>query len=76
MAPDQDLRQQIQMNAGALKAVAHIFPSARMGHQQVTLVAQKIHANRKNAIGEVFWQDFADEDFMTGLIENASTVDS
>ncbi|KAG9241621.1 hypothetical protein BJ878DRAFT_545062 [Calycina marina] len=76
MAPDQDLRQQIQMNAGALKAVAHIFPSARMGHQQATLVAQKIHANRKNAIGEFFWRDFADEDFMTGLMENASTADS
>ncbi|KAG9228510.1 hypothetical protein BJ875DRAFT_526514 [Amylocarpus encephaloides] len=68
IGPDQDLQQQIQLSAGALKAVAHVYPSARMGYQQVSLVAQKIYANRKEeAIGQIFWQDFADEDFMTDL---------
>ena len=76
MASDQDLRQQIQLNAGALKAIASICPSAGMGFRQVTTVAQKIYANRKNAVGEIFWRDFADEDFMIGLMGNTATIDS
>lgn len=74
MAPDQDLRQQIRMNAGVLRAVAPVWPSARMGFRQVTKVAQKIHANRKDAVGEVFWRDFIDEDFMSGLIGNTASI--
>lgn len=75
MASDQDLRQQIRMNAGALRAVAHIFPSSGIGFRQVTTVAQKIYTNRKNAVGDVFWRDFIDEDFMACLIENTATID-
>jgi hypothetical protein len=72
MSPDQDLRQQIRMNAGALKAVAPFWPSAEIGLRQVTNVAQKIFANRKDAVGEVFWHDFIENDFMSGMIENPS----
>jgi len=64
MAPDEDLKQQIKMNAGALRAVTHIWPSAGMGFQQVTKVAQKIYTNRKDAVCQVFWQDFVEEDFV------------
>jgi hypothetical protein len=76
IASDQDLRQQIRMNAGALRALAPVFPSAVMGFRQVTTVARKIYANRKDAVGEVFWRDFIGEDFMTSLIENTATIDS
>lgn len=72
MSPDQDLRQQIRMNAGALKAVAPFWPSAEIGLRQVTNVAQKIFANRKDAVGEVFWRDFIEADFISGMIENPS----
>ncbi len=72
MAPDQDLKQQIRMNAGALKAVASFWPSAGLGLQQMTNVAQKIYANRKDAVGEEFWRDFIEDDFMSGMIENPS----
>jgi len=75
MAPDQDLKQEIRMNVGALKAVAPVLPSAGMGFRQVTSVMQKIYAYRKEAFGEVFWRDFVEEDFMGGLIDNTDGVD-
>jgi hypothetical protein len=64
MAPDEDLRQQIRLNAGALKAVAPILPSAAMGFQQVSKAAQKIYSNRKDAICQFFWRDFVEDDFV------------
>ena len=76
IAPDQDLKQQIWMNVGALKAVAPFWPAAGIGLQQMTSVAQKIYANRKDAVGEVFWRDFINDDFMNGLIENNPSVES
>jgi len=72
MAPDQDLREQIRLSAGALKALATVWPSAHMSFEQVTRVLQKIYKNRKDAVGEVFWRDFIEEDIMTGLIEDAT----
>jgi hypothetical protein len=76
MAPDQDLKQQIRMNAGALKALASFWPSAGIGLRQVTMVAQKIYANRKDAAGEEFWRDFIEDDFMGGLIEGTVGIES
>jgi len=76
MTPEQDLRQQIRMNAGALKALAPFWPSAETAFRQVTNVAQKIFANRKDAVGEAFWRDFMDDDFMGGLIEGTVSIDS
>jgi hypothetical protein len=70
LSPDQDLRQKIRMNAGALKAIAPFYPSAEI--RQMTNVAQKIFANRKDAVGEVFWRDFIDDDFMGGMIETST----
>jgi hypothetical protein len=75
IAPDQDLKQQIRMNVGALKAVATVWPSAGMGFRQVTSTMQKVYAYRKDAFGEVFWRDFIEEDFMSGLVENTAGVD-
>jgi hypothetical protein len=76
MAYDQDLRQKIRMNAGALRAVAPFWPLAGIGFRQLTTAAQKIYAKRKDAVSEVFWRDFVEEDFMTGLTENTATIDS
>ena len=60
------------MNAGALKAIAAYYPSAEVGLRQMTNVAQKIFANRKDAVGEVFWRDFIEDDFMSGMIESSN----
>jgi hypothetical protein len=76
MDPDQDLKQQIRMNMGALKGMAPLWPAAATGLGQVTNVAQKIWASRKDAVGEVFWSEFIEEDFMSGLIENNGSIDS
>lgn len=75
LSPDQDLKQQLRMNMGALKAAAPFWPAARMGLGQVTGVARRIWASRKEAVGEVFWSEFVDEDFMNGLIENNGCID-
>ncbi|KAE9379716.1 hypothetical protein N431DRAFT_500209 [Stipitochalara longipes BDJ] len=72
LSPDQDLRERIRMNAGALKAIAPFYPSAEVGLRQMTNVAQKIFANRKDAVGEVFWGEFIEGDFMSGMTETHS----
>jgi hypothetical protein len=74
MGYDQDLKQEIRMNAGALRAMARAWPSARVAFDQVTNAAQKIYSNRKNAAGEVFWRDFLEEDVMAMAI-NIDGVD-
>jgi hypothetical protein len=74
MSPDQDLKQNIRMNAGALKSVAPFWPTAELGLQQVTNVAQKIFAIRKDVAGEAFWRDLLDDDFIGGLIEGSGSI--
>jgi hypothetical protein len=69
-SPEQDLKEQIRMNAGALKAIANVWPSAWMGFSQVTKAGQMIYATRKDIAGDVFWLDFMQEDIMSGLIED------
>ncbi|KAH8586593.1 hypothetical protein B0O99DRAFT_528392 [Bisporella sp. PMI_857] len=76
MAPDHDLKQQILMNLGGLKAVAGAWPAAEVGYRQVSKVAQKIYSNRKDTMRDVFWLDFIDKDIMTGLIESAAAIDT
>lgn len=76
MAPDHDLKQQIRMNAGALKAVASFWPSAGTGLRQLTMVAQNIFTNRKDAIGEKFWRDFIEEGLIGDLIEGTVGIDT
>lgn len=69
------MKEQIRLNAGALKAIADVWPSARLGFGQVTKAAQKIYANRKDAAGDIFWRDFMQDDVMTDLIESAISVE-
>ncbi|KAF8847508.1 hypothetical protein BDZ45DRAFT_754819 [Acephala macrosclerotiorum] len=72
---EQDLKEQIRLNAGALKAIADVWPSAHIAFGQVTKAAQMIYANRKDAAGDVFWRDFMQDDIMSELIENSISVD-
>ncbi|RDL34305.1 uncharacterized protein BP5553_07433 [Venustampulla echinocandica] len=76
MAQDHDLKQQIRINTGALKAVASLWPSAGIGLKQVTMVAQNIYANRKDAAGEKFWRDFIEDDLMGELIKGTVSIDT
>ncbi|CZR56433.1 related to Zn(II)2Cys6 transcriptional activator [Phialocephala subalpina] len=75
ISKEQDLKELIRLNAGALKAIAKIWPSSRMGFGQVTKAAQMIYANRKDAAEDVFWRDFMQEDIMTELIESTMSVE-
>ena len=71
MSPDQDLRQQIRMNEGALKAVVSVWPSAGIGLEQVTMVARNIYASRRDNASDEFWRDLIDDSIISGLIEEA-----
>lgn len=70
ISSEQELKEQIRLNAGALKVIADVWPSARLGYHQVTRAGQMIYANRKDAPGDVFWRDFMQDDMMQGLLED------
>ncbi|KAG9228486.1 hypothetical protein BJ875DRAFT_526611 [Amylocarpus encephaloides] len=76
MALDNDLKKQILMNLGGLRAVAGAWPAARVGYSQVIKVAQKIYSNRKDAMGDAFWCPFIDRDIVAGPVESAVTIDT
>jgi hypothetical protein len=69
MAPDQDIKEQIKLNVGALRKISSVWSSARLGYGQVTIVARKIFETRKEKVGEIFWSEFMGDDIMGGLIE-------
>jgi len=75
-ASDRDLKQQIRMDAGALKAMAGVWPSAKTALGQVTRVAQKIYMNRKSAVDEVLWHDLMSEEILRNLTEDIPGVNS
>lgn len=70
ISSEQELKEQIRLNAGALKAISDVWPSARLGYRQVTRAGQMIYASRKDAAGDVFWRDFMQDDIMAGLLED------
>lgn len=45
------------MNAGALRAMRAVWPSAQTAFNQVTMAAQRVFEMRKDAVGDVFWRD-------------------
>jgi hypothetical protein len=67
---DDNLKQQIRLNTGALKTLAEVWPSAQRTGQQVRGVAQEVFASRKLAAQEGFWVDFTEEEVMQSIIED------
>ncbi|KAL2064341.1 hypothetical protein VTL71DRAFT_4835 [Oculimacula yallundae] len=57
LAADEDLKEEIRMNAGALREMRTMWPSAQTAFSQVTIAAAKIFESRKNAAGDMFWRD-------------------
>lgn len=61
MAADNDLREEIRLNAGALRMIRTVWPVAQIAFGQVTAAARKIFEMRKDVVGEVFWRDLIGE---------------
>lgn len=66
---EEDLKEQIRLSSGALKAIANVWHAAWVGYGQITRAGQMISAARKDVAGDAFWLDFMQEGIMTGFVE-------
>jgi hypothetical protein len=72
---DDDLKQQLRLNTGALKTLWEVWPSAGMAFGQVKGVAQEIYAAKKQAAEVGFWASLTDEEVMRSMIEDRSIME-
>jgi len=67
---DDDLKQQLRLNTGALKTLWQIWPSAGKAFGQVKGVAQEMYAVKKQAAEVGYWTTLTDDEVMRSLIED------
>jgi len=67
---DDDLKQQLRLNTGALKTLWQIWPAAGQAFGQVKGVAQEIFSAKKHAAEVGFWGSFSNEDVMRSVVED------
>lgn len=72
---DDDLKQQLRLNTGALKTLWQVWPSAGKAFGQVKGVAQEIFAAKKQAVENGYWSQFTDEEVMQNMISDQSIMD-
>jgi len=72
---DDDLKQQLKLNTGALKTLWQVWPSAGQAFGQVKGVAQEIFAAKKNAIEVGYWTNFGNDDVMQSMIEDQTIME-
>ncbi len=72
---DQDLKQQLRLNTGALKSLWQVWPSAGKAFGQVKGVAQEIYAAKKQAAEVGLWALLTDEEIMQGMIEDRTIME-
>ena len=71
---DDDLKQQLRLNTGALKTIWQVWPSAGMAFGQVKGVAQEIYGIKKQASESGFWAQLTDDEVMRSLIEDQTIM--
>src|SRR6187402_2511829 len=68
---DEDLKQQLRLNTGALKTLNQIWPSAGRAFGQVKSVAQEIFTAKKRAAEVGYWMDnFTNDEVTRYMIED------
>lgn len=72
---DDDLKQQLRLNTGALKTLWQVWPSAGKAFGQVKGVAQEIYAGKKQAAEIGYWANISDEEVMRSMIEDQSIME-
>lgn len=72
---DDDLKQQLRLNTGALKTLWQVWPSAGKAFGQVKGVAQEIYAAKKQAAEVGLWANLTDEEVMRSMIEDQSIME-
>ena len=71
---DEDLKQQLRLNTGALKTLWQIWPAAGKAFGQVKGVAQEIFAAKKQAAEIGYWMNFTAEEAMRGVIADENLM--
>jgi hypothetical protein len=69
---DDDIKQQLRLDTGALKTLWQVWPSAGKAFGQVKGVAQEIYAAKKQAAEIGYWASFTDDEVMRSMIEDQS----
>lgn len=72
---DDDLKQQLRLNTGALKTLWQVWPSAGKAFGQVKGVAQEIFTAKKHQAEIGFWSNFTNEEVMRNMIEDQTIMD-
>ncbi|KAF4626161.1 hypothetical protein G7Y89_g12001 [Cudoniella acicularis] len=72
---DDDLKQQLRLNTGALKTLWQVWPSAGKAFGQVKGVAQEIFAAKKQQAEIGFWANYSNEEVMRNMIEDQAIMD-
>lgn len=74
LSQDDNLKQQIRLNTGALKTISEVWPSAARVGFQVKGVAQEVFASRKAAADDGFWSSFTNEEMMRSIVEDEEII--
>lgn len=72
---DDDLKQQLRLNTGALKTLWQIWPSAGQAFGQVKGVAQEIYGAKKQAAEIGYWSSLTDDEVMRSMIEDQNIME-
>ncbi len=71
---DDDLKQQLRLNTGALKTLWQVWPSAGRAFGQVKGVAQEIYAAKKQAAEVGFWANLTEDEVARSMIEDQNIM--
>lgn len=72
---DDDLKQQLRLNTGALKTLWQVWPSAGQAFGQVKGVAQDIFNVKKKQAEVGFWTNFTNDEMMRSIMEDQSIME-
>ena len=72
---DDDLKQQLRLNTGALKTLWQVWPAAGKAFGQVKGVAQEIYAGKKQAAEVGYWANLTEDEVMRSMIEDQSIME-
>jgi len=75
MYHDDDLKQQLRLNTGALKTLWQVWPSAGKAFGQVKGVAKEIFNVKKQQAEVGFWTNFTNDEVMNSIMEDQSIME-
>ncbi|CZS93295.1 related to Zn(II)2Cys6 transcriptional activator [Rhynchosporium agropyri] len=69
LAADENLKEEIRMNAGALREMGMVWPAAQMAYSQVTNAAAKVFESRRDAVGNAFGRDLIGSEIIDASLD-------